>query len=99
MVGIQAHWNNWEDLIQWQLNSQWRSKGEKLVVFFIISVATYETWKARNYRIFREETTSKEHIWRFILKILRMQVELIKKSKTGCCMHKFLVDRLIITAF
>ncbi|KAL9659951.1 hypothetical protein QQ045_024761 [Rhodiola kirilowii] len=95
MVGIETHWNNWEEVVQWLLNRRWGSKGEKLVVIFIISVATYETWKSRNYKIFREETTSKELIWIFILKILRMKVELIKKSKTGCSMHKFLVNRSI----
>ncbi|KAL9684201.1 hypothetical protein QQ045_021635 [Rhodiola kirilowii] len=83
MVGIQTQWNNWEDVIQWQNNMQWRSKAEKLVVFVILTVATYETWKVQNYRIFREETTIKEQIWSFFLKILRMKMELIKKTKTG----------------
>ncbi|KAL9670849.1 hypothetical protein QQ045_008408 [Rhodiola kirilowii] len=52
IVGIHTHWNKWEDLIQWQHNMQWRSKEEKMAVFFIITLATYETWKARNYKIF-----------------------------------------------
>ncbi|KAL9662864.1 hypothetical protein QQ045_027699 [Rhodiola kirilowii] len=62
MVGIKTQWNNWEEVVQWKHNRRWRSKAEKNAVFFIITLATYETWKARNYKIFRGEASNKVHV-------------------------------------
>ncbi|KAL9686472.1 hypothetical protein QQ045_023932 [Rhodiola kirilowii] len=86
MVGIHVIWNKWEDVMQWQHTKSWRSQAEKSAVFFIITLATYETWKARNHKIFRDEAANKHHLWSLILKIIRMKMEIIKNTKIGSCL-------------
>ncbi|KAL9691591.1 hypothetical protein QQ045_012015 [Rhodiola kirilowii] len=71
IININVCWNSWEDIIEWFKRRSWRGKDEKTILAFIINAAIYETWRARNKRIFLEDNTSVEQLILNIWKVIK----------------------------
>ncbi|KAL9690411.1 hypothetical protein QQ045_010809 [Rhodiola kirilowii] len=88
LINITACWDSWEGLIYWFKRRAWGSKAEKTTAAFIINAAIYETWRARNQRIFKNDSTPAEHLIKRIWNLLRLKLELIKNTKHELTINK-----------
>ncbi|KAL9667021.1 hypothetical protein QQ045_001366 [Rhodiola kirilowii] len=89
LINISAYWDSWEGLIDWFKRRAWGSKAEKITAAFIINAAIYETWRARNQRIFLNDSTPAEHLIKRIWNLLRLKLELIKNTKQGSVLYNW----------
>ncbi|KAL9663263.1 hypothetical protein QQ045_028102 [Rhodiola kirilowii] len=71
-------------MVDWLNTHSWRCNAKKKVTYFIINAVMYETWRARNMRIFMEDSASPEDLKRRIGKLILYKIELIRNSKAGC---------------
>ncbi|KAL9675480.1 hypothetical protein QQ045_003682 [Rhodiola kirilowii] len=87
MIKINAVWDSFEGLIRWFKRRSWASLAEKNVAAFIVNAAIYESWRARNKRIFLGDNSTAEQLMHRIWNILRLKLELMKNTKSGssCC--------------
>ncbi|KAL9691290.1 hypothetical protein QQ045_011710 [Rhodiola kirilowii] len=94
ILGIKVRWSSWENLHEWLQRRRWRSSAEKTLCCFIINAAIYESWRARNQRIFVEDTTTPEELRNHILKLLNGKLNLIRNNKTGSAITNGVLKRI-----
>ncbi|KAL9674855.1 hypothetical protein QQ045_003054 [Rhodiola kirilowii] len=89
-------WNSFTDMVDWLNTHAWRSNAEKKVAYFILNAVMYETWRARNMRIFLEDSASTEDLKRRIGKLILYKIELIRNSKADSIVYNWLVDNNLV---
>ncbi|KAL9667880.1 hypothetical protein QQ045_002249 [Rhodiola kirilowii] len=71
---------------------------EKTTASFIINAVIYESWRARNRRIFLEDSSSEEQLMARIWNLLRLKLELIRNTKTGSIYYNWFESTSFVLA-